>query len=321
MIKKSVIFAVAIFVYAIAAPAARAEWPDHPIHFIVGFGPGGANDLIARFAAEGVGKQLNQTVVVENRPGAGAVIGTAYVAHSAPDGYTFLVGAASTITNSLILKNLPYADSDLVPVGMIAVAPSTIVVNPSVPANNMKEFVAWAKAQGKGITWASAGNGSTPEFVGQMLKEATGISLVIVPYKSGGDGVNGVLSNNVSATSEASIVVIPKIKAGLLKAIATTYEKRISAYPVISTTAEQGFPTVQIGHWAGLYAPKGTPEPVIQRMNAALQAALNTDEVKGKLIPNGIEPAGGSVADFVKFTTTERKRLSDLAAHMKKEKQ
>ncbi len=322
MIKRAVIFIASLVVYTLAAPGARAEWPDHPIHFIVGFGPGGANDLIARFAAEGVGKQLNQTVVVENRPGAGAVIGTAYVAHSTPDGYTFLVGAASTITNSLILKDLPYADSDLMPVGMIAVAPSTIVVNPSVPASNMKEFVAWAKAQGgKGITWASAGNGSTPEFVGQMLKEATGISLVIVPYKSGGDGVNGVLANNVSATSEASIVVIPKIKAGLLKAIATTYEKRISAYPVISTTAEQGFPTVQIGHWAGLYAPKGTPEPVIERMNAALQAALNTDEVKGKLIPTGIEPAGGSVADFVKFTTTERKRLSDLAVNMKKEKQ
>ncbi|MGH6665824.1 MAG: tripartite tricarboxylate transporter substrate binding protein [Pseudolabrys sp.] len=320
MIKKSVIFAVAALVCAIAAPAARAEWPDHPIRFIVGFGPGGANDLIARFTAEGVGKQLKQTVVVENRPGAGAVIGTAYVAHSAPDGYTFLVGAASTITNSLILKDMPYADSDLVPVGMIAVAPSTIVVNPSVPANNMKEFVAWAKTQSKGVTWATAGNGSTPEFVGQMLKEATGISLVIVPYKSGGDGVNGVLSNNVSATSEASIVVIPKIKAGLLKAIATTYEKRISAYPVISTTAEQGFPTVQIGHWAGLYAPKGTPEPIIERMNAALQAALKSDEVKGKLIPTGIEPASGSVADFVKFTTTERKRLSELAANMRKEK-
>jgi tripartite-type tricarboxylate transporter receptor subunit TctC len=318
MIKKSVIFAACILVSAVAAPAARAEWPDHPIRFVVGFGPGGANDLIARFAAEGVSKRLGQPVVVENRPGAGAVIGTAYVAHSPPDGYTFLVGAASTITNSLILKDLPYADSDLVPVGMIAVAPSTIVVNPSVPANNMKEFVAWAKAQGgKGITWATAGNGSTPEFVGQMIKEATGISLVIIAYKSGGDGVNGVLSNNVSATSEASIVVIPKIKAGLLKAIATTYEKRISAYPSITTTAEQGFPSVQIGHWAGLYAPRGTPEPIIQRMNAALQEALNSEEVKGKLIPTGIEPAGGSVADFVKFTTTERKRLSDLAANMK----
>ncbi|HEY1473338.1 MAG TPA: tripartite tricarboxylate transporter substrate binding protein [Pseudolabrys sp.] len=321
MIKRIVIFAACILVGAVAAPAARAEWPDHPIHFIVGFGPGGANDLIARFAAEGVGKQLNQTIVVENRPGAGAVIGTSYVAHAAPDGYTFLVGAASTITNSLILKDLPYKDSDLAPVGMIAVAPSTIIVNPSVPANNMAEFIAWAKAQSKGVTWATAGNGSTPEFVGQMLKEATGISLVIVPYKSGSDGVNGVLSNNVSATSEASIVVIPKIKAGLLKAIATTYEKRISAYPSISTTAEQGYPSVQIGHWAGLYAPKDTPEPIIQRMNAALQAALNTEEVKGKLIPTGIEPAGGSVADFVKFTTTERKRLSDLAANMKVSKE
>ncbi|MGC1695357.1 MAG: tripartite tricarboxylate transporter substrate binding protein [Pseudolabrys sp.] len=321
MIKKFIIFAACILVSAVAAPTARAEWPDHPIRFIVGFGPGGANDLIARIAAAGVGKRLGQAVVIENRPGAGAVIGTAYVAHSPPDGYTFLVGAASTITNSLILKDLPYADSDLVPVGMIAVAPSTIVVNPSVPASNMTEFVAWAKAQGgKGITWATAGNGSTPEFVGQMIKEATGISLVIVPYKSGGDGVNGVLSNSVSATSEASIVVLPQIKAGMLKAIATTYEKRISAYPSITTTAEQGFPTVQIGHWAGLYAPRGTPEPIIQRMNAELQAALKTDEVKGKLTPNGIEPAGGSIADFVKFTTTERKRLSELAANMKKEK-
>jgi tripartite-type tricarboxylate transporter receptor subunit TctC len=321
MIKKSIIFATCILAGAIAAPTARAEWPDHPIRFIVGFGPGGANDLIARIAAAGVSKRLGQTVVIENRPGAGAVIGTAYVAHSPPDGYTFLVGAASTITNSLILKDLPYADSDLVPVGMIAVAPSTIVVNPSVPATNMTEFVAWAKAQGgKGITWATAGNGSTPEFVGQMIKEATGISLVIVPYKSGGDGVNGVMSNSVSATSEASIVVLPQIKAGMLKAIATTYEKRISAYPSITTTAEQGFPTVQIGHWAGLYAPRGTPEPIIQRMNDELQAALKTDEVKGKLTPNGIEPAGGSIADFVKFTTTERKRLSELAANMKKEK-
>lgn len=314
-------FAVCLLVCVVAAPSARSEWPDRPIRWVVGFGPGGANDLIARFAAEGVSKRLGQTVVIENRPGAGAVIGTAFVAHSPPDGYTFLVGAASTITNSLMLKDLPYADSDLVPVGMIAVAPSTIIVHPSVPANNMAEFVAWAKGQSKGVDWSTAGNGSTPEFVAEMIKEATGISFTIVPYKSGGDGVNAVLANNVSATSEASIVVLPKIKAGLLKAIATTYEKRISAYPSITTTAEQGFPTVQIGHWAGLYAPRGTPEPIIQRMNAELQAALKTDEVKGKLIPTGIEPAGGSVADFVNFTNTERERLSALAAKMKISKQ
>jgi tripartite-type tricarboxylate transporter receptor subunit TctC len=315
MIKRFLMAAACLLVCA-AAPA-RAEWPDHPIRFVVGFGPGGANDLIARFAAEGVGKQLHQTVVVENRPGAGAVIGTAFVAHSAPDGYTFLVGAASTITNSLLLKDLPYKDADLVPVGMIAVAPSTIIVNPSVPASNMKEFIAWAKAQNGKATFSTAGNGSTPEFVAEMIKEAAGVSFTIVPYRSGGDSVNAVLGNSVSATSEASIVVIPKIRAGLLKAIATTYEKRISIYPSIPTTAEQGYPTVQIGHWAGLYAPRGTPEPVIERMNAALKEALKMPEVKDKLINTGIEPAGGSVADFVAFTKTERQRLSDLAAKIK----
>jgi tripartite-type tricarboxylate transporter receptor subunit TctC len=318
MITRSVIFITSILVCAVAASAARAEWPDHPIRWVVGFGPGGANDLIARIAADGVSKRLGQPVVVENRPGAGAVIGTAIVARSPADGYTFLVGAASTITNSLLLKDLPYADSDLVPVGMIAVAPSTIVVNPSVPAKDMAEFIAWAKAQGgKGINWATAGNGSTPEFVAEMIKEATGVSFTIIPFKSGGDGVNAVMSNSVAATSEASIVVLPQIKAGLLKAIATTYVKRLSAYPSLMTTAEQGFPTVQIGHWAGLFAPRGTPEPIIQRMNAELQVALKTTDVQGKLTPNGIEPAGGSVVDFVAFITTERQRLSELAANIK----
>src|SRR5215475_9738959 len=127
---------------------ARAEWPERPVRWIVPFGPGGANDLIARVAAEAVSKRLGQPVIIENRPGAGAVVGTAAVAKSAPDGYTFLISAAGVITNSLLLKNLPYADSELVPVGMIAVAPSIIVVHPSIPASNMSEFVAWAKAQG-----------------------------------------------------------------------------------------------------------------------------------------------------------------------------
>ena len=264
----------------------------------MGFGPGGANDLIARFVADGVSKRLGQPIIIENRPGAGAVVATALVAHAAADGYTFLVGAASTITNSLLLKDLPYEDSDLVPVGMLAVAPSTIIVNPSVPASNMAEFVAWLKAQGGKATWSTAGSGSTPEFVGEMIKEAGKVAFTIVPYRSGSDSVNAVLANDVSATSESSIIVLPKIKSGLLKAIATTYEKRISIYPSIPTTAEEGYPSVQIGHWAGLYAPRGTPDPIIQRMNAELQAALKSPEVQGRLTAEAIEPAGGSVADF-----------------------
>lgn len=322
MIGRLLLAAVSVLVYAVSAPAAREEWPERPIRWIVPFGSGGANDLIARVAAEAVRKGLGQPIIIENRPGAGAVIGTTAVAKSAGDGYTFLIGASGVVTNSLLLKSIPYADSELVPVGMIAVAPSIIAVHPSIPASNMSEFVAWAKAQGdKGINWATAGIGSTPHFVGEMIKEATGISLNIVPYRSGGESVTAVLSNSVPATSEASIVVLPEIQAGLLKPITTTYSKRISAYPSLPTTAEQGYPTVEIGHWAGLLAPRDTPQPIIDRMNAELQAALKTPQVVEKLSRSGIEPAGGSVAEFAAFIASERKRLGDIAAKAKMSEQ
>jgi len=315
LIAKAIALAAALLICAVFAPTAHAEWPDHAIHWIVPFGPGGANDLIARVAAEAAGRKLGQPVLIENRPG--ATVGTQAVARAPADGYTFLIGGAGVITNSLLLKDLPYQDSDLVPVGMIAVAPSIIVVNPAVPAANMAEFVAWARTQGdKGVTWSTAGSGSTPHFVAEMFKEATGANVTIVPYRSGNDGVNAVLSNSASVTSEASIVVLPQIKAGLLKAIATTYEKRVSAYPSLTTTEEQGFPTVRIGHWAGLLAPRGTPEPIIQRMNAAL-SAVNSAEVHDKLAESGIETAAGSVADFAAFIAAERQRLGALAATAK----
>ena len=316
MMGRPLVAAVSILVWSVCVPTARAAWPERPIRWIVPFGPGGANDLIARVAAEAVRKRLGQPIVIENRPG--AVAGTAAVAKAEPDGYTFLIGAAGVITNSMLLNNLSYVDSDLVPVGMIAVAPSVIVVNPSVPASNMKEFVAWAKTQREsGVTWATAGSGSTPHFVAEMVKKASGIFMTIVPFRSGSDGVNAVLANTASATSEASIVVLPQIQAGLLKPIATTYTTRISAYPALPTTAEQGYPTVEIGHWAGLLAPRGTPQPIIDRMNAELQAALKAPEVAEKLSPSGIELAGGSVSDFAAFITSERKRLGDIVINAK----
>jgi tripartite-type tricarboxylate transporter receptor subunit TctC len=278
------------------------------------FGPGGANDLMARVASAGLSKRLGQTVIVENKPGAGTIVGATHVARAKPDGYTFLIGAAGVITNSLLRSKMPYADSDLVPVGMIAVAPSVIVVSPNSPATNMKEFVEIARARGKdGMNFATAGAGSTPHFVSEMLKDATGVQFTVVPYKSGQDGVNAVLGNSVDATSEASIVVLPQIKAGKLKAIATTYEKRISSYPSLPTTAEQGLPSVNIGHWAGLFAPKGTPPAIIARLNAELQAAMKSKESIERLVPSGIEPAAGSVAGFADFIATERERLGKIA--------
>jgi tripartite-type tricarboxylate transporter receptor subunit TctC len=293
---------------------ARAQWPDHPVKWVVPFAPGGANDLIARAAAEGVAKRLKQPIVIENKPGAGAAIGAEYVARSKPDGYTFLIGAAGVVTNSMIRKDMPYADNELVPVGMIAVAPSVIVVHPSVPAGNLKEFLAWAKSQGaNGVNWATAGTASTPHFVAEMLKEAGATNINVIPYKSGSEGVTAVISNNVNATSEASIVVLPQIKAGKLKAIATTYDTRITAYKELPTTKEQGFPGVRIGHWAGLFAPKGTPQPILARMNAELLAVVKSKDFQDKLIPQGIEPAPLTLAGYTAFLTAERERLGSVA--------
>jgi tripartite-type tricarboxylate transporter receptor subunit TctC len=298
---------------AMAAPA-QAQWPDRPVKWIVPFSAGGANDLMARAAAQGVAKAIKQPVVIENKPGAGAAIGAEYVAKAKPDGYTFLIGAAGVITNSMIRKDMPYADSDLVPVGMIAVAPSVIVVHPSIPATNMKEFVAWAKNQGdKGVNWATAGTASTPHFVAEMLKEAGVKNINIIPYKSGSEGVTAVISNNVVGTSEASIVVIPQIKAGKLKAIGTTYDTRITSYKDIPTTKEQGFPGVKIGHWAGLFAPKGTPKPILDRMSAELLAVVKSKEFQDKMIPQGIEPAPYSASAYVAFLNAERDRLGKIA--------
>jgi tripartite-type tricarboxylate transporter receptor subunit TctC len=316
---KSTLRIAALAACSLLALAARAEWPEHPIKWVVPFAPGGANDLIARAAADGVSKRLKQPIIIENRPGAGTVVGSESVARSKPDGYTFLIASAGTITNSMIRKDMPYQDSDIVPVGMIAVAPSVIVVHPSVPANNLREFIAWAKQQGsKGVNWATAGMASTPHFVAEMLKDAGVDNLTLVPFKSGGESVTAVIAGNVQATSEASIVVIPQIKAGKLKAIADTYETRITAYNTIPTAKEQGYPVVNIGHWAGLYAPKGTPEPIIERMNAELLAVVKGAEFRDKLVPQGIEPAPLSMAGYVAFLTAERDRLGKIArrAHM-----
>ena len=305
---------LAASILAFSAPAARAEWPDHAVKWIVPFAPGGANDLMARAAAEGVSKRIKQPVVIENKPGAGAAIGAEYVAKSKPDGYTFLIGAAGVVTNSMIRKDMPYQDSDLIPVGMIAVAPSVIVVNPLVPANNMKEFIAWAKAQGdKGVNWATAGTASTPHFVAEMLKEVGVNNINIIPYKSGSESVMAVISNNVSGTSEASIVVIPLIRAGKLKAIGTTFQTRISSYKEIPTTKEQGYPGVQIGHWAGLFAPKDTPKPIVERMNQELLAVVKSAEFQDKLVPQGIEPAPYSLSAYNAFLNAERERLGNIA--------
>lgn len=295
-----------------AGPAGAQDWPTKPIRWVVPFSPGGANDTMARLAAEGASKTLGQPIVIDNRPGAGATIGADLVAKSAPDGYTFLVSAAGVISNSLIKKNLPYKDSDLVPVAMIGLAPSVILVNPSSPHKTLKDLVAASKA-GPGLHWATAGTGSTPHFVEGLLRTKYGAKLETVPYKSGAESSNALLGGQVDATSEASNVALPYIKSGKLRALASTWPTRIHGYPDLATAAEQGFPEVRIAHWAGVHARAGTPEAILDKMNAAIDAAVKTPAIADRFKNAGLEPIGGNRALFVEFVKNERARLGEIA--------
>jgi len=295
-----------------ACGAAAQTWPTRPIRLVVPFSAGGANDLMARAAAEGASKVLGQPIVVDNKPGAGAVLGADVVAKSAPDGYTFLVSAAGVISNSMIKKNMPYKDSELVPVAMIGLAPSVVVVPANAPYKDLKEFVAASKKAGHGFHWATAGTGSTPHFVEGILETTYGAKLDVVPYKSGSESITAVLGSQVDATSEASIVVLPYVKSGKLKALAGTWTQRISAYPELPTAVEEGFPDIRIAHWAGVHAPRGTPDAILDKMAAAIDAAMKTPATADRLKAVGIEPIGGTRASFVKFVDEERTRLGGV---------
>lgn len=291
---------------------AQDAWPSKPLHFVVPFGPGGANDIVARAVAEATARQLGQPIVIENRPGAGSIVGAAYVAKAAPDGYTFLAPAAGVITNAMIRARMHYEEGDLVPVAMMAVSPSVVVVHPDSPIKDLKGLIA-ASHQGPGLNFATAGTGSTPHFVAEMLKLRAGARLQVVPFKSGSEGMTAVLARQVDATSEASPVVLSMVKAGRLRAIASTWSRRIAALPDVVTAQEQGFADVVIGHWSGVFAPKGTPEAVLDRLNAAVNAALKSSELRARLIPLAIDPMPGSRAEFRAFLAAEKARLGAIA--------
>jgi tripartite-type tricarboxylate transporter receptor subunit TctC len=308
---------------ALATTAVHAQapaWPTKPIRFVVPFGPGGANDIVARAVAEGAAKQLGQPIIIENKPGAGSLLGADLVAKAAPDGYTFLAPAAGVITNAMIKSRMPYKEEDLVPVVMMAVSPSVIVVPADSPIKDLKGLIAASKS-GPGLNFATAGTGSTPHFVAEMLNLKAGAKMQIVPYKSGSEGMAAVVGKQVDVTSEGSPVVLPQIKGNKLKPIASTWSRRIAALPDLPTAEEQGFKDIVIGHWSGVFAPKGTPEAILDKLNAAVNTALKSPELRAKLIPMAIDPQGGSREDFKKFLAAEKARLAPIAkaAQMKED--
>ena len=302
-----------------AAGAQAQDWPQKPIRFVVPFSAGGANDLMARAAAEGASKALGQAIIIENRPGAGGTVGTVAVSKSAPDGYTFLISAAGVISNNMIKKTTNYKDSDLVPVVMIGLAPSVVVVSAQSPYKNLKDLVEASKA-GAGIHFATAGTGSTPHFVAELLNTRYGAKLIPVPYKSGSESASAVMGGQVAGTSEASIVALPHIKeGGKFKALATTWTQRIPVYPELSTAVEQGFPDLQIAHWAGIHAPVGVSPEIMDKLAAAVDVGMKSPQVADRLKAQGIAPIGGTRASFNEFVDAERARLGSIvkAANMK----
>jgi tripartite-type tricarboxylate transporter receptor subunit TctC len=220
----------------------------------------------------------------------------------------------------MIKTRLGYKEDDLVPVAMLAVSPSVIVVPVDSPIMDLKGLVAASRQRG-GLNFSTAGTGSTPHFVAEMLKLKSGLKLEIIPYKSGSEGMMAVIGKQVDATSEASVVVLPQIKGGKLRGIASTWNRRIAALPDLPTAQEQGFADVFIGHWSGVFAPKGTPEDILNKMNAAIDGALKSIELRARLIPQGIDPIGGSREDFRKFLAAEKARLAPIvkASQMKED--
>jgi tripartite-type tricarboxylate transporter receptor subunit TctC len=285
-------------------------WPNKQIKFVVPFAAGGANDLMARAAAEGAAKVLGQTILIDNKPGAGGSLGADFVAKSAPDGYTFLISAAGVISNHMIKKSMPFKEGDLTPVSLIALAPSIIVAPPNATYSTLREFVEASKKEPGGFNFATAGTGSTPHFVAEILKSKYGAVLQVVPYKSGNESATAIMGGQVQATSEASIVSLPKVTGGKMKALANTWTSRLASAPQLLTAIEQGYPDVKIAHWAGVHAPSGVPAEIMDKLAAAIDTAMKTPEIAGKLKAVGIEPVGGTRASFVQFVVEEKARLA-----------
>lgn len=281
-----------------AAGHAQAAWPERPITLVVPYTPGGVTDALARNVAKALAERLKEPVVVENRAGGGANIGAAHVAKANPDGYTLLMGSAAThAINSSLYQKLTYDHlKDFAPISFVAQVPNVLVVHPSVPANNVKELIAHAKANPGKLNFGSSGAGGTIHLSGELFKSMAGVQMTHVAYKGSAPAVNDLLGGQTQVMFDSSVV--PHVKAGKLRALGVTSAKRSSALPDVPTIAEAGLPGYEATAWFGILAPAGTPEPVITKLNTELSAVLRDPAVTKWMEGQGFDVAGGSPEDF-----------------------
>jgi tripartite-type tricarboxylate transporter receptor subunit TctC len=283
--------------------AQAQAYPDRPVRIIVPTPPGGPVDVIARITANYLQTSLGKGFVVENRAGAGNTIGSKDAAEATPDGYTLLYSAASGLIIAPLLH--PDAGYDPLksydPIALVGASSNILVVNPAVPAATVQELVAYAKANPGKLNFSSGGIGVLPHLIGELFKARAGIDIVHVPYKGGGPSINDVVAGNVQMTFEGTSVLLPLIQAGRLRALAVTTPRRIPQLPGVPTMVESGFPNFVSASWTGLLAPAHTPEAVIAKLNAAINAGLQTPELKTALTRLSNEPLGGTPQDFTEM--------------------
>lgn len=297
------------------ALAQSRPWPSRPVRFIVPFTPGGANDLLPRIFAEGMQASLGQPVVVENRPGAGNSIGTAYVASQPPDGHTLLLASVAHVVNVSFFAKLPYDPiRSFEPVSQVATIPFVLTVNTALGVNSLKELIALLRSK-PGATYATAGIGSSHHLGAELLKSMTGVQLTHIPYKGAGGIVPALLANDVTFSIAALNSLMPHFKSGKLRALAVASGERSPLLPDVPTIADAGgLPGFSIDVWFGVLAPAGTPRAIIDRLNTEINAMVHDPNVvRDRFVPLGLSPVGSTPERFMEVMKTDLAKYARIA--------
>ena len=306
MKRMSTIFAALCLLMPLVSAQAQT-YPSKPIRIVAPYPAGGTTDIVARFVAQGLTESLGVPVVVENKAGANGQIGHDYVAKAAPDGYTLLLGNSAALAVSVSMYDkLPYDPlKDYAPITLAAQGALVMVVNPKVPANNVREFLAWAKAQNGKVSAGLAGVGAMHHLVTEQLKLQSGVQWINVPYKGSAPMIVDLLSGQIDFGFDNIPSSLAHIKAGKLKALAVTSAKRTPLLPDVPTLAEAGVPGVEAAAWHGVLAPAGTPPAIVNKLNAEIVKVLKSPEMTQRLAANGLDPIGSSPQEFADFIASE----------------
>jgi tripartite-type tricarboxylate transporter receptor subunit TctC len=301
---------------AVLFGAAQAQkFPNRTITFVVPLAPGSTTDVAARLIAQRVGQTLGATIIIENKPGASTMLGSATVAKAAPDGYTLLMGASALTVNQNLFKTVPYqTEKDFAPVSLLVTAPLVLVVNPKLEVRTLREFLTKYK-NAKDLSFASGGAGTMLHLAGEVFAIKSGIAMRHVPYRGGAPALTDVIAGHVQLMF-ATPLVRTNIDSGDVRALAVTGPKRLELLPDVPTFAEAGLPLAEVdaGAWFGLFAPAGTPSDIVQRLNREFNAALTDPEVRQGLVKLGLEPKGTAPEEFVRFIRDEIQRWPPIFA-------